>query len=394
MANPEHVRLVQQGAAAIRAWRGEIQSDSVLDLRAAKLRGISLAHADLELAKLDGADLEGSNLSDARLTNASLDGANLNNANLSRIALEYGTAKGTLLRKADLQSAYLPGTRFDNSDLSEANLQHAELPGSTFIFANLQGARLENAILRTVLFHGTRMAGACLAGALLGRTVINDVDFSTVNGLETCEHLQPSLIDVNTLFKSTGKIPKEFLRGCGVPEVLIEHLPSLIGAMQPIQFYSCFISYSSKDDEFARRLHSRLRDEKLNVWFAPEDMRGGRKSAEQIDEAIRNRDRLLLVLSEHSMESQWVRREVKRARRKEKETGRNVLFPLRLVPFSTLKAWDCLDSGSGEDLAEKVREYHIPDFSSWKDHDAFEAAFADLMRDLRREDDAGAMSPK
>jgi len=25
-------------------------------------------------------------------------------------------------------------------------------------------------------------------------------------------------------------------------------------------------------------------------------------------------------------------------------------------------------------LAEEVRKYHIPDFSNWKDHDAFEAA--------------------
>ncbi len=29
------------------------------------------------------------------------------------------------------------------------------------------------------------------------------------------------------------------------------------------------------------------------------------------------------------------------------------------------------------------REHHIPDFSHWKDHDAFESAFARLLRDLR-----------
>jgi hypothetical protein len=27
-------------------------------------------------------------------------------------------------------------------------------------------------------------------------------------------------------------------------------------------------------------------------------------------------------------------------------------------------------------LAEEVRKYHIPDFSNWKNHDAFEKAFA------------------
>ena len=34
-------------------------------------------------------------------------------------------------------------------------------------------------------------------------------------------------------------------------------------------------------------------------------------------------------------------------------------------------------------LAEAVRKYHLPDFSHWKNHDAFEAAFARLEKDLR-----------
>ena len=42
-----------------------------------------------------------------------------------------------------------------------------------------------------------------------------------------------------------------------------------------------------------------------------------------------------------------------------------------------LRAWDSLDSNTGEDLAEEVRKHHIPDFSNWKNHTAFEAAFAE-----------------
>ena len=86
-----------------------------------------------------------------------------------------------------------------------------------------------------------------------------------------------------------------------MPEDFITYLPSLIGTMQPIQYQSCFISDRSQDDEFARRLHEKLRGEKLRVWFAPEDMQGGQKLIEQIDRAIQVNDRLLLVLSEHSM---------------------------------------------------------------------------------------------
>ena len=49
-----------------------------------------------------------------------------------------------------------------------------------------------------------------------------------------------------------------------------------------------------------------------------------------------------------------------------------------------------LDPRTGKDLAEEVREYFIPDFSNWKDHDAFEAAFARLLRDLKKADEAAA----
>jgi len=54
-----------------------------------------------------------------------------------------------------------------------------------------------------------------------------------------------------------------------------------------------------------------------------------------------------------------------------------------LTGDETLKKWECLNSDTGEDLAEEVREYHIPDISNWKNHDAFEKAFTRLEKDLR-----------
>jgi hypothetical protein len=36
-------------------------------------------------------------------------------------------------------------------------------------------------------------------------------------------------------------------------------------------------------------------------------------------------------------------------------------------------------------MAVEVREYFIPDFSNWKDHDAFEAGFQRLLADLKAE---------
>ena len=51
----------------------------------------------------------------------------------------------------------------------------------------------------------------------------------------------------------------------------------------------------------------------VRCWFAPHDIQGGRKIHEQIGEAIRVYDRLLLILSEHSMNSEWVKTEIAHA---------------------------------------------------------------------------------
>jgi hypothetical protein len=58
--------------------------------------------------------------------------------------------------------------------------------------------------------------------------------------------------------------------------------------------------------------------------------------------------------------------------------------------MEVIKAWRCPDPDTGEDLAREVRKYHIPDFSNWKNHDAFEAGFAKLLRDLKADQTATA----
>lgn len=152
---------------------------------------------------------------------------------------------------------------------------------------------------------------------------------------------------------------------------------------QQSSVYSCFISYSSFDEDFTKKLYSRLRDKQIRVWFAPEDIKGGRKINEQLDEAIQEYDKLVLILSEHSIQSEWVMTEIRKGRKLERKTGRRKLFPIRLVDMNILREWECLDVDTGRDLAVEVREYFIPDFSGWKDNNIFENAFARLLRDLQ-----------
>ena len=129
-----------------------------------------------------------------------------------------------------------------------------------------------------------------------------------------------------------------------------------------------------------------MEDEHLRVWYARKDMKSGRRLHEQIERAIQKHDRLLLVLSETSMQSEWVTTEIYHAWQCEVRNRRQVLFPIRIVPFEAIRSWQCLADMSN-DMAIAIRKYFIPDFSNWKDKNCFEAAFKRLLTDLKAEPD-------
>ena len=122
-----------------------------------------------------------------------------------------------------------------------------------------------------------------------------------------------------------GKASKSFLQSCGAPEVAFQNLVSSIP--KATDFSSCFISYSSKNQDFAQRLHADLQNKGVRCWFAPEDMKIGDKIRDRIDQSIRIHDKLLLVLSEHSINSDWVEDEVEAAYEKEKNREEASFIP-------------------------------------------------------------------
>ena len=150
---------------------------------------------------------------------------------------------------------------------------------------------------------------------------------------------------------------------------------SLVG--KPFDYYSCFISYSSKDEAFTKRLYADLQSNNVRCWFAPEDLKWGEQILTGIDEAIHFHDKLLLILSSYSVASGWVEHEVKTALAKEQKEKRVVLFPIRVdkAVFESPLLW-----------ATEIRhERNIGDFTGWKNHDVYEKAFARLLRDLKAE---------
>ena len=247
--------------------------------------------------------------------------------------------------------------------------------------ANLNGAHL----------RGADLGAADLKEAQMGYTFFADDDLSSTKGLDAVHHRAASSIGIDTIYKSQGKIPLAFLRGCGVPENFITYMPSLV-AEGAIQFYSCFISYSTKDQEFAERLYADLQSRGVRCWFAPHDVQGGRFLEEQIDAAIRLHEKVLLILSPDSIHSDWVQLEVGKAREREAKEKKRVLFPVRLVKheevLAALRDWALYHGKEGKDAAGEIRRFYIPDFSRWKEHDLYKKEFEKLVRDFRVEGDA------
>jgi uncharacterized protein YjbI with pentapeptide repeats len=368
VANQDHVNILKQGVEAWNKWRQDNPGIRP-DLSQADLSGMYLS--DIAFGRYGISYSVGVDLRNADLTKANLSGA----------VLAFAQFSGADLSRARLVRADLIGSEFETANLRDAWLINAKLGGTT-----LTGADLSRTLLDGADFTGARLYKTNFTNAAMGRAIFGANDLSLAIGLETILHTGPSTIGMDTLYASAGNIPEVFLRGCGVPDDFITFIPSHFGVKQAIQFYSCFISHSTKDEDFAKRLYSRMRDEHLRVWFAPEDMKGGRKLFEQIERAIQVHDRLLLVLSENSMQSEWVLTEIRNARRTEVKEGRRKLFPIRLAAFDAVRNWKCFDAETGKDLAIEVREYFIPDFSNWKEHEAFETAFARLIRDLRIEE--------
>ena len=137
---------------------------------------------------------------------------------------------------------------------------------------------------------------------------------------------------------------------------------------------SCFINYSTKDQEFADRLHADLQNKGVRCWFAPRDMRTGDKILDTVSDAIRLRDKVLIILSENSVNSKWIEREVKAALDEEDQNKRTVLFPIRIdnAVKEAPKEWARL----------LRRERHITNFTGWTNHNSYSKSFERLMSDL------------
>jgi hypothetical protein len=284
-----------------------------------------------------------------------LRGANLTKANLSGVHLLWADLRGAYLRRADLRGANLRG-------------------------ANLSEATLLNSHLDETIFER----------AVVGSTVFGSVDLSSCIGLDSVKHDRPSTLGVDSIIHSNGRIPKTFLRGVGLPDEWIAYILSLVG--DGIQFFSCFISYSSLDKPFAVRLHDALQSKGIRCWLDEKQLLPGHDISRELERGIYLWDKFLLCASKNSLTSWWVEGEIKTTFEKErafrKERGKPFL---KLIPLN-LDGYMLTDEWKLGVLANEIRGRVAADFRDWQADDAkFNDQVNRVIKALRA--DEGAIEP-
>jgi uncharacterized protein YjbI with pentapeptide repeats len=361
MADKESLKVLSQGVKIWNKWRKENHNE-LIDLRGFSLSGDILIGADFSYVDFGHSNFDEVNLSEANLSASFLHGAILNKVDFSKACLA-----DVFFRRSELVDV-----NFSGADLNDAILQEAEFTRANFTGANLNNTDFSSATLDVSIFVST--------------------DLSNSYGLDSVFHSGPLTIGMDTFALSKGIIPKSFLRGCGLSDWAIEsvklHNPGLINeevneilykiydlrASQAVQISPLFISYSHADDPFVDMLETQLNKKGIRFWRDVHEMKAGRVE-KQIDRAMRLNPTVLLILSKHSIRSDWVEHEVRTARRLEKETGRDVLCPIALDDSWKNSPWP-------KRLMEQMMEYNILDFSVWQDDSKFKDVFRRLIDGL------------
>ena len=371
MANPEHVEVARSGAAAIAVWREEHPREP-LDLSQADLSGCDLRGAALLAARLGGADLSEASLAGADLRSSTFIAADLRAADLAE-----ASASGALFGGADLRAADLTGVDLRGAELAEADLSDAQLAGADLRAADLYRVDLHRAVLRecdlrradlrAAVFADTILAGALLNEARLfetvfARTIVDgadfdgaccgwtewlDLDLSEARGLDRLRHLAASTVGLDTIYRSRGRLPLAFLRGCGLAENFIANVESL--TRRSLTYHTCFLSHSPEDEPLARKLLKRLQDRGIRCWLDEQRPESDESGAARPFSGLRRSDKLVVCVSRHLVQTPSARRQIERGLAAEEQLLHErgvpveILLPLDLDGSLESTEWDAGD---------------------------------------------------
>ena len=145
-----------------------------------------------------------------------------------------------------------------------------------------------------------------------------------------------------------------------------------------MNYRSCFISYSARNQNFADQLYKDLSNAGVVCWFATESLYASENFEEKIADAIRSFDRFVVLISKQSLNSTWVAREISIALDQEQQRA-NFVLPIILDNAfeNAKKIW-----------VKKLKAKHIIDFKTRGQSQYYFEALRKLLTALESEDSA------
>ena len=125
--------------------------------------------------------------------------------------------------------------------------------------------------------------------------------------------------------------------------------------------HEVFLSHSSLDGQFATDLSTVLRRHRIPVWYSQTNIVGAQQWQDEIGAALQRCDWFAVILSPHSVESMWVKRELSYALQQNRFENQIVPILYQPSPF--------------ERLSWALSLFQIVDFTG-----SFDDACRDLLR--------------
>jgi len=352
-----------------------LESDHLIeaDLRGLDLRGADFTGVDISDVAFDGADLRAALFADVDGRRTSFRGADMRNCVIACSQFGAVTFAKAKLDRCHMRDVTTYNVDFSDVSFSKANLSNVHFSVGSFYDCNFTGAR----------FH--RLA------------FIQCLGLASSKGLTTIFHMGPSALDSVTLRENIVAMPDEFLLELGYSKQETETVKALYSS--GIKFYSCFISYTRSEREIASMLQRDLIASGVSCWRDETDMRGGDYWRRQINEALRVYDKVLIICSRSSLRRSEVVEEIIEGIEQERASGRQKLFPITVDNYLFSKnarqnVMKLPQRQQREDWLTYLLNYHVPDFSMWKDREAYSCIFDRLLADLQADPTTDTSKPK
>jgi len=139
-----------------------------------------------------------------------------------------------------------------------------------------------------------------------------------------------------------------------------------------------FISHSSKDKKFVRKLKNCLAENSIETWFDEGQLELGDSLVDKLEEALDDSSHLVIILSPSSVESDWVKYELDKAIKNSNTGLMNKIIP---VKYRNCEIPETLTDLLYADLSNEVV---LPDGNEVKFiSDGFDSFFLKLVRAIR-----------